>query len=169
MNTNPKQTESQHSVREAAKEWTMLVIGIVLCLFGLLLLIGALASDSDFTQFGELVSLLVLAILPLVLGIWLCITARKRTKRRKADELENRILQLAQQLGGSLTAAELAMHTSVSFSEAQRILDAFVKMKIAFIKISDNGTMIYEFEGLISQVDKQRAQSLKELIYSPKD
>ncbi|MFM1653401.1 phage holin family protein [Brevibacillus sp. B_LB10_24] len=167
MNTTPKQTESQRTAREAAKELTMLVIGIALCLFGVILLAGTFASDSDLTLLSELVPLLVLSILPLIVGTWLCITARKRTKRRKADELENQILQLAQQLGGSLTTAELAMHTSFSFSEAQRILDAYVKMKIAFIKISDNGTMIYEFEGLISQEEKQRAQSLKELIYSP--
>ncbi|MCE5170606.1 hypothetical protein LQV63_14920 [Paenibacillus profundus] len=88
-----------------------------------------------------------------------------KRRRRKQEELESATLVLAASHGGRLTPAELAMYTRISVQKASSLLEHFVKQKAAILKIADNGTYVYEFDGLLNDREKAEAQSLKELIY----
>ncbi|CFJ42882.1 Uncharacterised protein [Mycobacterium tuberculosis] len=75
------------------------------------------------------------------------------------------MLQIASRNGGNLTASELAMNSKLSITQANEVLGHFTKQNVAYLKIANNGTYVYQFEGIISQQDKDQAESLKSLIY----
>ncbi|WP_289140611.1 hypothetical protein [uncultured Brevibacillus sp.] len=142
------------------------IAGAIILLFGLIMIIGAIASEqTKLTVTKDLVLFLLLGILPALLGGWLLFTARKNSKLRRLDALENLVLQIASRYGGNLTAAELAMNSKLSITQANEVLERFAKQNVAYLKISNNGTYVYQFEGIVSQQDKDQAESLNSLIY----
>jgi len=112
-----------------------------------------------------MVLFLLLGVFPVLLGGWLLFAARKNSKLRRLEALENVVLQVASHYGGNLTASELAMNSKLSLTQAKEVLEYFTKQNIAYLKISNNGTYVYQFEGIISQQDKDQAESLNTLIY----
>ncbi|WP_103105663.1 hypothetical protein [Brevibacillus reuszeri] len=142
------------------------IAGAIILLFGFIMIVGALASEeTKLTVTTDLVLFLLLGVLPALLGGWLLFKARKNSKLRRLDALENLVLQIASRYGGNLTAAELAMNSKLSITQANEVLERFAKQNVAYLKISNNGTYVYQFEGIVSQQDKDQAESLKSLIY----
>lgn len=142
------------------------IAGTIIAFFGLMMIAGALASEeTKLTVLSDLLLFLILGVLPVLLGGWLLFVARKTSKLRRLDALENLVLQVASHYGGNVTASELAMRSKLSIRQATAVLDYFTKQNVAYLKISDNGTYVYQFEGIISQQDKDRAESLNSLIY----
>jgi len=142
------------------------IAGAIILLFGFIMIVGAIASEeTKLTVTKDLVLVLLLGVLPLLLGGWLLFTARKNSKLRRLDALENLVLQIASRYGGNLTAPELAMNSKLSITQANEVLERFAKQNVAYLKISNNGTYVYQFEGIVSQQDKDQAESLNSLIY----
>lgn len=63
--------------------------------------------------------------------------------------LENTILKLARKFRGQLTPLELAANSSLSLDEADKSLENFVRRGHANMKVTDEGTIIYEFPGFL--------------------
>ncbi|MBG9791173.1 hypothetical protein ABD76_00970 [Paenibacillus dendritiformis] len=147
-------------------ETLFMASGIVVGLFGLVMMAGYLASEEQQSS-GEndFALLALLSLLPIAAGCWLCYMSWKRKRKRKLAELENAALSIAARKGGRLTAAELAMDARIDVQKARALLEHFVKEKAAILKIADNGAYVYEFDGLLDEREKADAQSLKELIY----
>lgn len=127
---------------------------------------GAMASEeTKLTVTEDLVLFLLLGVLPALFGGWLLFAARKNTRLRRLDAMENLVLQIASHYGGKLTATELAMNSKLSITQANEVLEGFTKQNVAYLTITNNGTYVYQFEGFISQQEKDQAESLKSLIY----
>ena len=63
--------------------------------------------------------------------------------------LENTILKLARKFRGQLTPLELAANSSLSLEEADKSLENFVRKGYANMRVTDEGTIIYEFPGFL--------------------
>lgn len=154
-----------HSVKGFIKEMLLFLMGISFVLIGIFTTIGLVASDSYLTNtIGYIVLVCIVALL-ISGGLYMCYLSVRARKKRRKIRLETMILQTASKKGGSVTALEVAMETSLSIEEAKKVLEQLVEQKIAFLKLSSNGTYVYQFDGLISQTDKEEAESLKNLIY----
>lgn len=139
--------------------------GVLVALFGLIMLGGSLASEEmENGLLSELVLVLLFAVLPLALGIWYAVRVVRKSKARRQDELENEILQLAARHSGRLTASEVAMHTRLSVTEAQKLLEGYVKQKLVTLKISGSGTLVFEFNDLIPEEEKRAAARVADLL-----
>ncbi|EST53950.1 hypothetical protein T458_22135 [Brevibacillus panacihumi W25] len=158
---NPKTTS-----RGLVAEVIQYVAGVIILVFGVIMIAGAMASEkTKLTETSDLVLFLLLGVLPALFGGWLLFAARKNTRLRRLDAMENLVLQIAARYGGKLTATELAMNSKLSITQANEVLESFTKQNVAYLKITNNGTYVYQFEGIISQQDKDQAESLKSLIY----
>lgn len=158
---NPKTTR-----RGLVAEVIQYVAGVIILVFGVIMIAGAMASEkTKLSETSDLVLFLLLGVLPAVFGGWLLFAARKNTRLRRLDAMENLVLQIAARYGGKLTATELAMNSKLSITQANEVLESFTKQNVAYLKITNNGTYVYQFEGIISQQDKDQAESLKSLIY----
>lgn len=158
---NPKTTS-----RGLVAEVIQYVAGVIILVFGVIMIAGAMASEkTKLTETSDLVLFLLLGVLPALFGGWLLFAARKNTRLRRGDALENLVLQIAARYGGKLTATELAMNSKLSITQANEVLEGFTKQNAAYLTITNNGTYVYQFEGMISQQDKDQAESLKSLIY----
>lgn len=121
--------------------------------------------DTDYSQPGENIATdfalwAVIGVVPLLFGITLCYLAIKSKKKRQADLLENQILQLAGDLHGKMTIAELAQHTRLSLKEAEELLEGYAKTGIAERHISDGGVFVYYFIHVISREEKEGSKPL---------
>ncbi|MGE7274668.1 hypothetical protein ACQKK5_25005 [Brevibacillus panacihumi] len=158
---NPKTTS-----RGLVAEVIQYVAGVIILVFGVIMIAGAMASEkTNLSETSDLVLFLLLGVLPALFGGWLLFAARKNTRLRRLDAMENLVLQIAARYGGKLTATELAMNSKLSITQASEVLDNFTKQNAAYLSITNNGTYVYQFEGMISQQDKDQAESLKSLIY----
>lgn len=158
---NPKTTS-----RGLVAEVIQYVAGVIILVFGVIMIAGAMASEkTKLTETSDLVLFLLLGVLPALFGGWLLFAARKNTRLRRLDAMENLVLQIAARYGGKLTATELAMNSKLSITQANEVLEGFTKQNAAYLSITNNGTYVYQFEGIISQQDKDQAESLKSLIY----
>lgn len=158
---NPKTTS-----RGLVAEVIQYVAGVIILVFGVIMIAGAMASEkTKLTETSDLVLFLLLGVLPALFGGWLLFAARKNTRLRRLDAMENLVLQIAARYGGKLTATELAMNSKLSTTQANEVLEGFTKQNAAYLSITNNGTYVYQFEGMISQQDKDQAESLKSLIY----
>ncbi|WP_019422309.1 hypothetical protein [Paenibacillus sp. OSY-SE] len=148
------------------KEHVLMFAGIIIIVFGLMIVTGSIiGTDSEMSAGAQLALVLLVGVMPALLGGWMCFASVMKRRQRKQEELEIETLVLAASHGGRLTPAELAMHTRISVQKASSLLEHFVKQKAAILKIADNGTYVYEFDGLLDDREKAEAQSLKELIY----
>lgn len=147
------------------KERVKFAFGVFVALFGLLLVGGSLAgADSANNWVTELILTFLFGVAPSALGIWLCIQTVKGSRARRKDELENQILQLAVRYKGRMTASEAAMHTSLSVSEAAKLLEEYAKTGVVRLKIASGGVMVYEFVDILSEEEKMDAKGLGDLL-----
>ncbi|GIP34528.1 hypothetical protein [Paenibacillus sp. J2TS4] len=139
-------------------------VGTVLLLFGLFLLIGVMASDEpSFPSISDLIIIFIVVVLPIVFGSWFIYLGFRHKRFVRNERMEAAVLKLALELGGSMTVADLAMNTSMSLSQARKTLEIFVSSRIATLKITENGTFVYEFE-VAGQKEKNDAKYLNELL-----
>jgi len=73
--------------------------------------------------------------------------------------LERTVLKLARKFHGQLTPLELAANSQLSLDDADSALENFVRKGYANMKVTDEGTIIYEFPGFL-QFDSSNPQEL---------
>ncbi|MFU8802685.1 MAG: hypothetical protein ACNA8W_02650 [Bradymonadaceae bacterium] len=74
------------------------------------------------------------------------------------DQEEHRILTLASHKGGKLTAEEVSIHCHLTIDQSKRLLDSMVMKNTADTWISDGGSMVYVFRGLLTTDEKESAE-----------
>ncbi len=125
------------------------LLGIILILFGVLLIIGAVGNiykPENAKPIMQYVLLIVLMGLPMVLGgFFLCRQMKRNSRKRIYEALERQILQLAAKKKGQLTVADVAMQINISTSEAKKILEDFHLNGVADISASEGGNVLYRF------------------------
>ncbi len=62
---------------------------------------------------------------------------------------EKLVLQVAQRQGGTVTAAEVAADSPLSFDEAQQELDSLARKGACDVDATDQGAVVYRFAGLL--------------------
>lgn len=135
-----------------AIEILLILIGLVLCLFGALFIVGGIANLISPKDGQSAVVFLIFTLFfgfaPVGAGVFLCIYAWKRGKRRSKQVLERTILRLAQSRNGRLTVADVAKDTALSSDQAKRFLDKFNLDGLAGMHVSDSGSVVYTFDGI---------------------
>ncbi|WP_143100995.1 hypothetical protein [Paenibacillus sp. 1_12] len=88
----------------------------------------------------------------------------KKTPSAIRRDLEKQLLKLAYTHGGVLTVIDVSLHTDMVLEEAQEALEYMVKHSHANIKIAQNGTVLYQFRGILTDQEKKADKSLDELL-----
>jgi hypothetical protein len=126
--------------------------GGILMFFGLFMLAGFLLSTKSSNLLADCILLLLFAVAPFAGGVLLIrnsyVTKKKieREARMKVfSDHEKEILKLAREKDGFLTVAEIVAETTMNADEADELLRELVLKRLADMKITDQGTVIYEF------------------------
>ena len=108
----------------------------------------------------DIVGLVILVIIPMILGVWLIISANKKNRLEVFEDREREILMIARQRNGKLTASELAMNSKLSLKESENILADFHRRGYALIGHADNGAIVYDFHELLSVEAKGNSKNM---------
>lgn len=130
----------------------LILVGLGFCLFGAIFVVGGLANALDPRE-GSSALIFVLATLffgiaPLVLGCGILMWSFRRRSQRNKETHERLILSLARQRGGRLTVADVALNTSLSSDQAQKLLEQCHLDGLSYVDVSDQGVVEYIFQGL---------------------
>jgi len=138
---------------------------------GLLIVVGAtmafgLAAVSGKHAVGALVgAFLFSSAAPFGAGLWLWRVARRRERAAldSGDRADGRrLLELARDRGGSLTAAEVLALTGIELARAERLLDGLCRQGLAEHRVAEDGTLVYRIRPLLSAQEKERARGVLE-------
>lgn len=120
--------------------WAVLLLpaGVGLVLFGL----GQRIDDNDWQE-PLSIGVAVFAIGAVTWSLARRLDAAARVSRARRDE--NRVLRLARQRGGRLTAFDAAVDTGLTAAEAEQILRRLADGGFVEIEVSDSGVLVYRF------------------------
>ena len=126
--------------------------GGILIFGGLFMLAGFFASTKPSNLVTDIVLLLLFVLAPIATGVMLI---RSNYLANKKKELESRktilasrekeILKLAKQKDGELTIPEIVAETSMNTEEADEIMRELVVKRYVDMKITNQGSVVYEF------------------------
>lgn len=115
--------------------------------FGLIIVLGALMNLSTGEE--DLVTTISLGlgmgVLPLVFSGWLVRRTWTGSKRRRQEELERRVMDLAAQSDGHLAPAQLAQATDLTLEESKAFLDQLHLDGHCQTDLTEDGRVIYRF------------------------
>ena len=123
---------------------------------GVLLLIGLLIFSMELIHFiirsGGIFALMFNGLVGVgfaVCGIfWLrYISALEQTRRRLYVEKE--VLSAAARHGGYATIAQIALDSPITIGEAQGAIEELCRHGVAHPELTDDGTVVYRFQGLL--------------------
>ncbi|MDH5681549.1 MAG: TM2 domain-containing protein [Spirochaetota bacterium] len=81
-------------------------------------------------------------------------------KKLSPAEKEKLVLQVAKNHGGRITPLEVAAETDLSVEEGEKYLKTWSDKGYCEIKISQNGVLLYEFSGFLSNDERNTASGL---------
>jgi len=124
--------------------------------FGTFLTFGGVVQLNEGTEtLGSFLSLVFfVGFLPIVSGAWLVYTAQKNLKEQRLYEKEKLIWDLALKSGGRVTVAQASSVTTLSASEADKILTKMQEKGMFNLKVSSKGVIVYEVAGMLEQGDE---------------
>jgi hypothetical protein len=145
-----------------------LIGGGLLIFFGLFMLLGFFASTSPATFIVNVMTLFLMVLAPIAVGS-LLIRSHFLSNKKTAEESrkailasrEKEVLRLAKQKGGELTVPEIVSETSMNTEEADEIMRELVVKRYVDMKITNQGTVIYEFFELVKDKLENRIPSLE--------
>jgi len=128
------------------------IAGGMLIFGGLFMLAGFFASTKPSPLITDITLLVLFVLTPIVSGAMLIrshFTGKKKMEEASRKTLqaarEKEILKLAKKKNGSLTIPEIVSETSMNSEEADEIMREFVVKQYVDMKITNEGTVIYEF------------------------
>jgi hypothetical protein len=124
--------------------WTVLLLPA-----GLGLVLLGLSTRIENRQWQEPLSIGVGLVAVGAITWYLSRRLHEGARRVRARMDENRILRLASQRGGRLTAMEAATETGMTAVEAESILRSLAEGGFIEIEVSDAGVMIYRFPDVL--------------------
>lgn len=83
----------------------------------------------------------------------------RNPKSSVAEQKEREILRLVQQKGGKITPFEIAAETKMSLDESKSELDRLCETGLAEVHLTEDGNLIYSFQGIVSQIEKTKSRS----------
>ena len=90
----------------------------------------------------------------------------RRPQASKISEYEEKLaLALAQQKGGILSVAELALKTSMDVARSRDLLDHFVNTHVAEPDVTEDGEIVYRFPAF----SRESTRSVMEFEFSEED
>jgi hypothetical protein len=145
-----------------------LIGGGLLIFFGLFMLLGFFASTSPATFIVNMMMLLLMVVAPIVVGSLLIrnhfLSNRKISEESRKNILASRekeVLRLAKEKGGELTVPEIVSETSMNTEEADEIMRELVVKRYVDMKITNQGTVVYEFFELVKDKHENRVPRLE--------
>lgn len=121
-------------------------------------------AGSGKTTLGILIGLgLCAGVLPAVFAVLLIQKLVKITRLEKQlndTALQDNVLELAKRLGGKLTVLETTTELNMSLTDANNVLNQFVSFGLARLQVSESGVLVYYFDQIISNEEKNRAESV---------
>ncbi|MWV42071.1 hypothetical protein GRF59_00375 [Paenibacillus sp. HJL G12] len=100
--------------------------------------------------------LLLFAVLPVGYGVIL----GKRYRKTAHVHMEKQILRLAAKQHNLLTAADVALYTSLNIEESGNALEDLRRKGFLGLKVADNGAFVYEFQSYLSTEEKLSAERI---------
>lgn len=101
------------------------------------------------------------SVLPIGLGVRLLRSGDRPARVADADRAwESELMRLAERRAGALTVAEAVAHADLAPERAQRILDDLCRRGLAEHRVTDDGQIVYAFEGAPSAAQKRRAEGV---------
>jgi multisubunit Na+/H+ antiporter MnhG subunit len=146
------------------------VTGGILMFFGLFMLAGFLLSKKPTNFLADSILLLLFALAPVACGV-LLIRSNYATKKKKERETrvralaerEKEVLNLARQRNGMVTVPDIVAETSMNTDEADELMRELVLKRCADMKLTEQGTVIYEFLELTPGWNQRLAADKKEI------
>lgn len=99
-------------------------------------------------------------------AIFVVLLIRKLVKIHRLEKTEydawiqDSVLELAKKLGGKLTVVETTTELNMSVIDANNALNQFTSLGLARLQISESGVLVYYFDQIIGQDEKNRAESV---------
>lgn len=133
-------------------------IGLGLMLYGLFQMLRPAASDDDsFELFAVGVTQVIFGSLLWLLAKKLDAAAHLLRYRRQ----QNRVVRLARQRGGRLTATETAADTGLTVEEAAEILKRLADGGFVEVEITDSGLIVYRFLEVLFAHEKRWSRGVE--------
>ena len=130
-------------------EKLLLAVAVVIALFGLFMILGAVALMTDPKYKDSIASdialLVLLGVAPLAFAIWLFVRTRASAARRVEAVHEQMVLHLAGRHQGVLTVPQLAEESGMSLEQAKEILDRLYRKSFNQLSLAESGEAIYTF------------------------
>lgn len=108
-------------------------------------------------------------VLSIGVGAVLIWCAYKYTEKRKDkniaertlyEETERMILKLASQNEGYVTPVDVAVASNLTLEEANNVLDQLKRKGYATLRIADNGSYVYQFDGVLNREQRKQAERI---------
>jgi ABC-type multidrug transport system fused ATPase/permease subunit len=132
-----------------ASEKLLLAVAVVIALFGLFMILGAIVEIFDPSSKNsvpaDLALLVFLGLLPLAFAVWLFMRTRANALRRAEETREQLVLHLASRHQGVLTVPQLAEESGMSLEQAKEILDRLYRKSFTQLSLAESGEAIYTF------------------------
>lgn len=118
--------------------------------------VGTLLYGYAALKYGvwDLFGILLFAVLPATYGFML----DKRDRKRASAHMEKEILKLAASRKNLLTAADVALSTSLNMEQSSEVLEDLRRKGYLRLKVADNGAFVYEFQSFLSMEEKLSAE-----------
>ena len=135
-------------------EYVQAIVGLLIGIFGLIITVGAVMAVFDTENppeeglMAHLALTLAFGIFPMVVSLFIAVRISQRIRRRRVDEIERQIFDLAKSHGGQLTPIQLAHGTSLTLEEAKAELDRLHLAGHCQTDIDDTGNLLYLFPSL---------------------
>ncbi|HEO66323.1 MAG TPA: TM2 domain-containing protein [Spirochaetes bacterium] len=84
-------------------------------------------------------------------------TESRKPKPLSPKEKDKIVLLIAKEYNGRLTPLEIAANSDLSIDESEEILKKWSSKGYADLKVSDSGTIYYEFSGFLSADERNQA------------
>ncbi len=85
-------------------------------------------------------------------------STNQNNSKLNEQEKQSLVLKTAKKNKGRLTIAELTMETALSLDESKSILESMCTAGVAELQITDGGSLVYVFTGLLTDKEKDTAK-----------
>lgn len=82
----------------------------------------------------------------------------QNNSKLNVQEKQSLVLKAAKKNNGRLTIAEVTMETALSLDESKSILEGMCTEGVAELQITDGGSLVYVFTGLLTDKEKDTAK-----------
>lgn len=139
----------------------MMFTGVLTILFSVFFITAAttdLVSESD-PEVETLMAVIVFFSITGILGLYLAVVHFIRNRKKEKEQKERQVLKVITSKRGCVTPVEVAAETNLIIDEAKAMLDQLCKSGAGQLQVTENGNMVYVFEGVLSSQEKNTAKS----------